>query len=223
MKKSIRLLASLLFPAIWLLLFACEKETPPTVINGKVTDRKTGMPVEGARIDIDFQTEKTVSGSLKTDHEYVSFSTDAQGKFHYTHNADYTSTYSELYKEGYGSYGPLIIEKGETNDLDITLSPIDGTLRLEITNQSGQFDSIYIIIESPSLIDGPVNSEKIFTDTFPVTLPFNGTHIEYFDLPSEEFTKIHWGFVYFTSLSESVYIDSVFLALHDTTVYNLVY
>lgn len=57
MSKPIRLLAPLL--AFCILLFACEKEkASPTVINGKVTDKKTGEPIEGAAAIIDFTIEK---------------------------------------------------------------------------------------------------------------------------------------------------------------------
>lgn len=216
--------ASLLFPAIWLLLFACEKETPPTVINGKVTDRKTGMPVEGAGIDIDFQTEKNVGGSLKTDHEYVSFSTDINGEFFYTHNSDFTRTYSVLQKTGYIRQEQLTIIKGEINDLDIKLAPYDGVLRLIIKNEAGLFDSIYVNIENPSRVSGLGEYfGSIRLDQFPLYLSVGEQYTTHFNLTSEEFTKIQWGFTHFTLGSDAPFSDSVFLLLNDTTMYNLIY
>jgi hypothetical protein len=223
MLNPLRFTSLLLLSATSVLLFSCGKGDSPTVINGRVTDKKTGEPIEGAAIDIDFQTERTESGSMKTDHDYVGLSTDAQGEFQYTYEADYTRTYSELYKKSYGVYGPLKIIKGRVSNLDIKLAPIDGVLKLELENQSGQYNSIYVIIENPSFIASRGFLGMVFTDVFPVPLPITGKHIEYFSLPSEEFTKIHWGFSYFTSSSGSSFKDSVFLSLNDTAIYKLAY
>lgn len=107
--------------------------------------------------------------------------------------------------------------------MDIKLAPKDGMLRLEITNSTGQFDSIYVIIENPSFILGGGSLGKIFLDKFPVVLFVGEKYVEYFDLPSEEFTKVHWGFTYFTSLSVAPFRDSTYLTLNDTTDYSLFY
>jgi hypothetical protein len=153
MSKPIRFIPPLLLTAFFIFLFACGKEeTPPTVINGKVTDKKTGEPIEGAAVIIDFTTEKTVSGSIKTEHETVTLSTDAQGEFHYTHDAYYTGMYSEVRKGDYVPRAHLKIKRGEVNNLEIELVPKDGTLRLELSNENGQEDSIYVIIENPSFM-----------------------------------------------------------------------
>ncbi|HRI58183.1 MAG TPA: hypothetical protein PK228_00590 [Saprospiraceae bacterium] len=218
MPKSIRFISLLFFAAFFLLLFACGKEDPsPTVINGKVTDKKTGEPIEGAAIGIDFQTEKTVSGSLKTEHEYVSLSTDAQGEFQYTHNADYTYTNSDIGKQGYAPQSPLKIKKGEVNILEIQLIPEDATLRLELSNDSGQYGAIYVVLKNPSY--GSLYAINL--PQFPVTLPIGEKYVTYFALPSEEFTKVHWGFTYFPGASAAPFRDSVYLTVNDTTDYIL--
>src|SRR5262249_37350445 len=136
---------------------------------------------------------------------------------------DYESSYSEVWKDGYVPQVPLGFKRGQENNIDVRLAPINGTLRLEVVNQSGQFSSIYVIVENPSFIAGVGQLGKIFADSFPITLPVSGNYIEYFNLPSEEFTRIHWGFSYFTSLSASPFQDSVFLILQDTTTYKLIY
>jgi len=224
MPKLLHIISPLLLSSFLILLFACGKEAPaPTVINGKVTDKKSGLPIGAAEIDIDFRTDKQVSGSLVTEHDLVWFSTDAQGEFQYTHDADFTHTYSEIRKTGYVTQAPLKIKRGETNNLEIKLAPYDGTLRLEITNETGQFDSIYMMIENPSRMLG-LGYFGIYTPKyFPVVLSSGEQHVEYLKLPSEEYTKIHWGFSYFPTLSASVFQDSVFLTLHDSTTYKLTY
>jgi hypothetical protein len=223
MRNPLHFTSPLLLSAFSILLFCCGKDVSPTVINGRVTDKKTGEPIEGASINIDFQTERTESGSIKTDHDYAGFSTDAQGKFEYIYEADYTRTYSEVYKKNYATYGPLKTIKGGSSNLDIKLAPIDGILKLELENQTGQYNFIYVIIESPSFIASRGLIAKFFTDMFPVPLPIAGKHVEYFNLPSEEFAKIHWGFSHFTSFTTSEFRDSVYLTLHDTTAYKITY
>lgn len=221
MPKPIRFISPLLLSAFCILFFACGKENPsPTVINGKVTDKKSGLPIEGASIDIDFQTEKQVSGSLVTEHEYVSLSTDAQGEFQYTHDADYTRTYSDIGKTGYAPRSPLgKIKRGEVNNLEIQLVPKDGTLRLELSNDMGQFDAIYVVLRNPSY--GPLYAINL--PQFPVVLPVGEKYTTYFDLPSEEFSQIYWGFTYFSGSYAAPFRDSVYLTLHDTTTYKLTY
>lgn len=224
MPKPIRFISPLLLSTFFLLFFACGKEEPsPTVINGKVTDKKSGLPIEGASVIIDFTTEKSVNGSIKIEHETVTLSTDAQGEFQYTHDAYYTGMYSEVRKEDYVPRTHLKIRRSEVNNLEIELVPKDGTLRLEISNENGQKDSIYVIIENPSFLleIGPLG--EIYLDTFPLILAVGEKYVEYHDLPAEEFTKIHWGHDYFASSSTSPFQDSVLLILQDTTTYKLTY
>jgi hypothetical protein len=221
MSKPIRFILPLLFSVFSLLFFACGKEeTPPTVINGKVTDKKTGEPIEGAEINIDFRYKGKDGAEI---HEVKTFFTDAQGEFHRTQDSDYEGSYSEVRKSGYATQISLKFKRGEENNIDVKLAPIDGTLRLEVSNQTGQFSSIYVIVENPSFIAGGGSLGKIFADSFPINLLVGEGYIEYFNLPSEEFTKVHWGFSYFTSLSASPFRDSIFLTLNDTTNFLLSY
>lgn len=110
------------------------------------------------------------------------------------------------------------------NNLEIRLVPRDGILRLEISNENGQRDSIYVIIENPSFVfESGGSLGNIYLYDFPLVLAAGEKYVEYRSLPAEEFTKIHWGHKYFTSLSASPFRDSVFLILHDTTTYKLTY
>jgi len=218
MPKPLHLISSILLSSFLILLFACGKEAPaPTVINGKVTDKKTGEPIEGAKVYIDFRTEKQVSGSLVTEHEYVSLSTDAQGEFQYTHDANYTNTYSEIGKVGYAPQSPLNIRKGEVNNLGIQLIPNDAILRLELINDTGQFDAIYVVLKNPSY--GPLYGINL--PHFPVVVPIGEKYTTYFYLPSEEFSQIYWGFTYFPGSSAAPFRDSVYLVMDDTTSFTI--
>jgi hypothetical protein len=215
MPKPLHIISSILLSSFLILLFACGKEAPaPTVINGKVTDKKSGLPIEGVVINIDFQQ---MSGLLVTKHEYKQFTTDQQGEFHYTHHSDYDGTYSDVGKGGYVTQSPLGIKRGEVNNLKIQLVPKDGTLRLELINDTGQFDAIYVVLRNPSY--GSLYAINL--PQFPVVLPVGEKYTTYFDLPSEEFSQIYWGFTYFPGSSAAPFRDSVYLALHDTTSFTI--
>ena len=222
MTKPIRFIISpFLLSVFFILLFACGKEEPsPTVINGKVTDKKSGEPIGGAEINIDFRYEGKDGADI---HDVKTLFTDDQGEFHHIQDSNYEGSYSEVRKSGYVPQSPLGIKRAEVNDLNIKLSPNDGTLRLELSNDTGHFDSIYVLIENPSYISGLGPLVNINLDKFPVILSLGEKYVAYFDLPSEEFTKVHWGFNYFSSYMNSSFRDSIFLTLNDTTDYLLSY
>lgn len=214
MTRTYSLLPPLLFASFLLIAFACKKETPPTVINGKVTDKKTGEPIEGATAIVDFTTEETVSGSIKIRHTTITLKTDAQGKFQYTHESDFDGISSEISKAGYAPRSPLgKIKRGEVNNLEVQLIPKDATLRLELSNDTGQFTAIYVVLKNPSY--GTLYGINL--PQFPVVLPIGEKHTAYFDLPSEEFSQVYWGFSYFPGSYATPFQDSVYLTLNDTT------
>jgi hypothetical protein len=214
MPRTHCLLPLLLFASFLLIAFACKKEVPPTVINGKVTDKKTGEPIEGAVTDLDFTTEKTVSGSIKTEHIIVTLKTDTQGQFQYTHEDDFDGLFSQIYKTGYAPRSPVgKIRRSEVNNLEIQLIPKDAILRLKLSNDTGQFNAIYVILKNPSY--GPLYGINL--PHFPVMLPVGEKYTSYLHLPSEEFSQIYWGFSYFPGSYAAPFQDSVYLTLNDTT------
>lgn len=220
MLKPLRFTSLLLLSATSVLLFSCGKGDSPTVINGRVTNKKTGEPIEGAAVYVDFRYTG-YDGAEESD--LVSGKTNAQGEFVIEHDSEYEYTYSEVSRNGYIPQVGMRFYKGIENNVDVSLAPTDGVLKLEIINQNDVFDSVYVILENPSCLTaiGPLG--KIYLDKFPLSLPAGSTYIKYYPLPSEEYTKIHWGFSYFTSSSGSSFKDSVFLSLNDTAIYKLAY
>lgn len=210
--------------SLLLLLFlsvSCGREAlPPTIIKGTVTDKKTGAPIRGAIAYFYFLydgydgTEYSDSKTLRT---------DSDGKFSLEQDSEYKSTDSYVSHDGYISKQSVLFYKGIENVIDLKMLPVDGVLKLEIQNLNHQYDSIYVIFENPSYVAEAGYLKEIFLDEFPLVLHQDSTYIKYLPLPSEEYTKIHWGFSYFTSLEKAVFRDSVYLTLHDTTTYKIDY
>ena len=193
------------------LLSSCDKGEP-TVINGVVTDRKTGAPVEGAVVAIALST-----GPNNTTEDYL-FS-DAQGRF----SAHYSPVYEKisiLYVQSSG-YKTLMaisgILEGQENSLDCRLLPIDASLNLKLANVSGIHDTAYVLIGVPSLVDefpwfgtlkGSMAPEKF-------QVPPDSCRMVTYAIPSEEYVFIHWDTVYFKGF-ESTKRDSIHLIPGET-------
>ena len=205
--------------AVLLLQFSCGKELPPTVIKGQVTDKKTGAPIEGARVYFGFyylddnENEIYASKEIKTDEE---------GRYYLVQNSDYAGQgWSDITKPGYiGHLFPKLI-RGQENIIDASLSPKDGTLLLEVVNQTGQKDSIYVILSNPTYIQEYGVIGETIPSKFPSMLSMGEKFSQNIDFPAEEYTRIYWGFSYFPRTKYAPFYDSVYLKLKDTTTFTL--
>jgi hypothetical protein len=196
------------------LLSSCDKGEP-TVINGVVTDRKTGAPVEGARVEI--CVAEYAPDPCLTD---VVF-TDADGMFFFTAPSVYKSvTISYVYKEGYiNNIKPPGVEEGKDNFPEIKLIPLDGVLEVEIRHeQTNTSDSLFLFVDSKSYIDAAPGPEyRINLDKYPLVLPVGELHKGIFRMPADEYTRIFWGNFNFDQKHLAPNIDSVWVVLQDTT------
>ena len=212
-------LRCILLTAVLLLQFSCGKELPPTVIKGQVTDKKTGAPIEGARVYFGFyylddnENEIYASKEIKTDEE---------GRYYLVQNSDYAGQgWSDITKPGYiGHLFPKLI-RGQENIIDASLSPKDGTLLLNVKHPIGPIDSVYVMIGNPTFIQEYESQGKILPEKFPIIISAGEVYNQYFDLPAEEYTRVYWGFSYFPALKYAPFYDSVYLKLKDTTTFTL--
>ena len=208
------LLSGVLLPHL-----SCRKELPPTIIKGQVTDKKTGLPIEDAIIYLGFyylgKDGNTIIGSKEV-------RTDIEGKYYLFQSSDYKGIdYSDIRKTGYVSH--VLREdiiRAQENVIDVRLSPKDGTLLLEVINQNGQYDSVYVMVGNPTFIHETLGY-GILPAKFPIVLSSGEKYSQYFNLPSEEFTSIFWGFSYFPAMKYAPRYDSIYLKLQDTTVFDL--
>ncbi len=214
-----RLLLSTVF---FLLLFACGKqETSPTLIKGTVSDRKTGLPIEGAIFQIGFVTEL----GNNEDTKYVSFSTDASGEFNYTEyeDYDYLNGGSNISKPGYVSNKNFSIAKGEDNVLNPTLLPIDAVLKIIVLNQSGTANPFYFHLINPEeTLEGGGLTAYHFLNEKPLFLSHNQEYFQFFKLPKST-NYIYWDTKYFDSSINASFKDTVPVYSFDTVEYKIVY
>jgi len=204
-----------LIPVSW----SCHKDAKPTIIQGRITDQKTGEPIAGAfvrmggkRIDAT-QPEEYFEASCPD--------TDAEGHFSCTIEGDYTS--STIGKAGYITHERFLeVTNRQENDIDIHLVPRDGFLRLNIKNFTGQHDSLYVNIFSLiEDMEGVNNGENL--KNFPLIIAKGETYTELIDLPSPELIKIRWGFKRSLYHAEFVIQDSISVLSKDTVSYLLSY
>jgi hypothetical protein len=199
----------------------CNKETSETIVNVKIIDKKSGTPVEGAVCYIEFYNKE----GNNTYTEPQSFLSDQDGKVYFSENRPYDGiSFSTVTKTGYNTHVHLGIKIGTVNNLEIKLIPIDGILRLKIVNANGLHDSVWVALENPSLVSESkgLTSRTLLSKT-PTTLLQSDSIVECFNFTSEEFTKIYWDFTYYNDLQSAMFRDSIFLLLHDTVNYTILF
>ncbi|MCC6461176.1 MAG: hypothetical protein IT260_11935 [Saprospiraceae bacterium] len=200
-------------------ILAC-KEPPPTVIQGTVANSKTGAPIAGAVGFLQFYKKNK---NFQDELDIKTFSTDAKGKFEISPSFDYTGVSpSYIEKKGFVTHHYLDIQKGIVNSLDIKMIPIDAIFRLRIKNTSSAQDTIYPALHSPSFAK-ELRKQYGYTlpKKFPIILPAGGEYMENIPMPSDEYTKVCWGFnpyPYPDYFSNSI-CDSVYLLPGDTMEY----
>ena len=128
----------LLFVVLTLLMAACDKGV---CISGIVLDNKSGKPISGAKIVLHYEYQE--SGSLKSNRPTVS--TNYTGAFSFT--AEQRNSYDlgiyEVRANGYSSAFTAAYSDGKCADVTVKLTPLDGLLKLTISNETGTNDTIY--------------------------------------------------------------------------------
>lgn len=215
-----RLILQFGFLLLLFFMFACKKDALPTVIEGKVTDKKTGLPVANAFIDCSGYKGQNNNQI----HKDYSTSSDFHGNYKVEIPNEYRVSFPVIYKPGYlpkvDPAGLLTIKIGEINTIDALLIPTDGFLRLNLKNDTGIHDSIYVTMFNKVLdmeglgLTGP--------EQFPVILLPGDMYEELFALPIDEKVKIYWGFEKFTGLN-APFQDSISLTFQDTLNFTILY
>lgn len=211
MKKQILYLAllSMLFTP------ACKKGS---CIRGVVLDAKTGGPVSGASVHLRYEYQEM--GSLR-DTE-VSVRTNQSGEFSYSADEKNSFTISvwEVLRTGYSPVFTLESQEGDCRDVTIKLPPLDGTLKLMITNESGIYDSIYAGVFSKCQYQPYFYGGNSFTQPFPLTLKKGETYLKSFGCCVGDSSAVRWRF---TKNDPWLRIDSFFVETSDTLLYEIKY
>jgi hypothetical protein len=221
MHNPVHFISPLLLSAFSILLFCCGKEEPPpTVVTALVTDKKTGKPIEGAKVYVEFYSNNS-SGTKEITSK--SILTDANGKAHISHETNCDGTlFSTVTRKGYNTKAHLpMIRCGDSNHIEVKLIPQDGVLKINIENVTGQNNSIWVALRNPSYsFEANGLSDLIFLQHFPLSISQGELYSEYFDLTSEEYTSVFWGYENFMpTYNTANFCDSVYINLSDTTVF----
>ncbi len=171
----------------FLLLPSCDKDKP-TIIKGIVTDRKTGVPLEGVvvQIDGDRPGEKGL-----TDYFTLYFQSNPNGEYECT--SDGRNVSARFLKNNYLEYiGVSDIRDGEENIRDVSLVPRDGFLSLTIQNVTGQNDTIFVLVFSPIKMTEERTQAGYSTKKYPLILKKDEIYQEVFPLASPDEVKIKW-------------------------------
>ena len=208
----------LLSLSIFLLsLPACGKKD--TIINGRITDAKTGMPIGGAKIIYSLVDETYETGS---DH---SIQSDPAGKFNIIIANDMLLYSFQIIEPGYlRKYRfDAAYVKGEVNDVEIKLHPQDATLRLIYENSSSQEKPIYLQAQSNTINEAYGSLRFILTQPYPLITQPNMK--DTLDQPfiSDEWVRLYWDFIPNAQTSLAQYQASIYITKGDTTTYILLY
>ena len=194
---------------LWLLVFlltgicvilSCNKDAGFTTIKGRILDVKTGMPIKD--VGIEFGIKKEING-LDQSFIQTTSPTDANGEFVCVLESEYYAIF--ISKNGYvDKYPHLDIIPGQINNVEISLIPIDGSLKLKIKNATGLHDTIYTSIFSRVVVNEARWNTYDITKEFPLLLYKDEEYDQLFSLPSPEVVQ---------SLSFAQIINNVMLSL----------
>jgi hypothetical protein len=170
------------------------------------------LPVKGVYIFY-----STITGNAPNEvSTELSMLSDDQGKYCIVVPPNERFSFPNVYKEGYlpkiDPAGALSFQYGDTNLVDIQLVPTDGYLKLRLKNDTGQFDSIYLNIESQTMTLERLGVKS--TKQYPVVLKTGEAYDEIFAFPSNEPVSIYWNFHKF--IIPDAMIHSEFLYKNDT-------
>lgn len=126
-------------------------------------------------------------------------------------------------KSGYVTkyWAGTLIEDGQENNIEIRLTPLDGVLKLKITNTTGAYDSICVGIINKCEYVYYKNGGSHALDTYPLKLDKGESHEGSLPTCKGEYTYIRWDFKYLQSSLPPC--DSILIATNDTTIYTIEY
>ncbi len=202
-------------------LAACYKDTT-TVINGRVVDKVTGDPLVDAYVDFWVSHKENPAPN---NYEIRVLYTDANGEFS-IHDADPIQVYWVL-KAGYLPKGlgtPVVaVEQGKVNNVTIEMIPKDGVLKLNLENNTGIHDTIYVGVYS-ALQHSELGLSYGFIVNYPFAVQSMSSRNVIINLASEETIDIYWGYFPWPSNSSIKLTPdhgSVHVIRNDTTSFNI--
>lgn len=191
---------------------ACGKEKNSTIVEGKVIDAKTGIGLEGVKVEFSMHPEDDVDFHQAVEQQT---STNNDGLFfiELLPGTEFAGSFTFL-KD---SFNILIIwdytiKKHEKNNISFDLWRQDSWLKLIMRNNLPENDSLFIALRNktvyPQIFSGNIQD-------FPLVVPFGEERMEYFSFSSDTYTSIR----HETSLyvyQQNPIVDSVYMTANDT-------
>ena len=203
------------FPFLALLFVAaCDKGV---CIEGTVTDVKTGQPINGVQLRLNYYYFD--HGSRIPKDETV-FANDS-GEFSYLSDKKHSEDIgvSEVIKAGYAGVFELERGKGDCEDVHIKMVPYNALLKLKIVNETGTYNSVYIDVSSKCTATYG-DAEHNLVKPYPLELSPGQSHTQTFGGCIGDSSVIRWKF---SKNDVWLAVASVMINNTDTTSFHIAY
>lgn len=196
---------------------ACGKDTRPTTINGVIIDANTGMVIPDALLEfsIAFSGKDGAMGYTS----YVTHS-DINGSFTFIESEGNDFYLAIAKKAGYlekFKHYTFDYKKGESNNITVSLIPVDAHLRISLSNVPGGPDSVYISANSPLYaIETPISQGNLFQKK--IALAISDSFTIDWPVASNENIEVFWDYKPLPSnLNNAQFHESLPVAPNDTS------
>lgn len=189
-----------------------------TRIKGIVQNAKTGDPIAGAKVEImyEYQEYEDHTGIGKKD-----FTSQNDGSFSFSDRCIWATRISEVRAPGYALSRGQRVEDNADNNVVIELTPLDGILNLTVKNITGQFDSLFLIVQNECTYFYYYSSGNQKLSEYPLYQNVGESFVQNFLACKGNSTRIGWSNIRPTegfSFQDSVFVDD-----SDTTFYTVAY
>lgn len=224
MKKIFNFFTILLFSLFLFSNANCRKEKKDSFVKGRIIDVKTGVPIEGVKIQYGISDARTYG--VKGVYDVI---TDSDGKFNIDYGDDEGLTNVIISKAGYVPKSHFGIPPTKTeNGYEVVMYPRDGVLKLTIENGLGQHDSICHGVYS-AIFDSEMRLSSgilVSFNDYKLSLLAGDFYSINIPVATEETIQIYWSFEEIHSyypFKDAPFRDSVFVSQNDTVYYTITY
>lgn len=178
-----------------ILVLGCGKEENE-IIEGMVIDSKSKEPIYNVIIPYAIVQKHQQGWGLGQRGDYLELSTntDKDGKFSISYAEEYGLSEIEYLKDGYWPRGGGLILPYPDLSKPVELIPIDGTVRIYLSNVTGASDSIYFQVFNPAHYAEGYKPQLTLLrpPDYPAILHLGETRVVDFARPSDETITICW-------------------------------
>ncbi|MCC7465849.1 MAG: carboxypeptidase regulatory-like domain-containing protein [Saprospiraceae bacterium] len=205
----------LLYIGLMVTALSCNNTT---IVEGVVQNAKTGVPIEGAKVTLMYEYQEY------EDHTGTGqkiFTTDSEGRFSFSDKCIWATHISEVRAPRYALSRGKFLEDNFKNKVVIELTPLDGILQLTVKNETGQFDSLFLIVQNEGTYFPYYSTGNQSLSEYPLYLNVGMSYVQNFLTCKSNSTRIGWSSA--RPMEGFIFQDSVFVDDSDTTYYTVSY